>query len=98
MRESHLANNNPNKDKQPLEKRQSNLKKFTQDQTGIEQDELLLKMNNHALINCNELYDEKYITLGNLLAVVNDFKNAKQTSNMIGILPENTLELKDTSY
>ena len=55
-------------------------------------------MNNHALINCNELYDEKYITLGNLLAVVNDFKNAKQTSNMIGILPENTLELKDTSY
>ena len=51
----------------------------------------------YALIVCNQIYNKKYITLGNLPAVVDDFKNAKHTAKMMGILPENTIELRDAS-
>ena len=55
-------------------------------------------MTKFAWINCNQFYDKKYITLGDLTAVADDFKNAKHTCKMMGIIPENTLELKDVSY
>ena len=50
------------------------------------------------MILCNEKYNNKYIALGNLPAVIDDFKNAKHTVKMMGILKENTFELKDVSH
>ena len=46
----------------------------------------------------SQFYDRKYITLDDLPAVVDDFKNAKHTIKMMGILPENTFEMKDVTY
>ena len=45
------------------------------------------------MIICNQFYDQRFIALGDLPAVVDDYKNAKQTVKMMGILPANTIEL-----
>ena len=51
-----------------------------------------------GLIMYNEVYDPAYVTHGNLPEVVNDFRNAKQTSKMLGIPTENITVLKDASH
>ena len=56
------------------------------------------KWTKFALIICNQFYDKKFISLGNLPAVADDFKNAKKTVQMMGILPENIIELKDVTH
>ena len=56
------------------------------------------KWTKYALIMCNQFYDKRYIALGDLPAVVDDFKNAKQTTQIMGIPPENTIEMKDVAY
>ena len=60
--------------------------------------ELFDKWTKYAIVICNQFYDKKYVALGNLPAVVDDFKNAKHTVKLMGILPENTFEMKDVSY
>ena len=47
---------------------------------------------------CNKDYNEKYITLGSLPAVLDDRKNAKHTVKMMGILQENTFEITNASH
>ena len=69
-----------------------------QDPKNFQPQELFDKWTKYAIIICNQHYDKKYIALGNLPAVVDDFKNAKHTVKMMGILPENTFELRDISY
>lgn len=46
---------------------------------------------------CNKTYDVKFITLGDLPAVIDDQKIANQTIKMLGILPENTFEFTDAT-
>ena len=50
------------------------------------------------MIICNKFYDERYTGLGNLPTVIDHLRNAKQTIQMMGILPENTYELRDATY
>ena len=50
------------------------------------------------MVVCNQNYNEDYITLGDLPAVADDYKNAKHTVRMMGILPENTFEVRDASF
>ena len=52
----------------------------------------------YAIIICNQFYNEEYITLGNLPSVKDDLKNAKHTAKMMGIIPQNTFEIKDASF
>ena len=52
----------------------------------------------YALIVGNQTYNEKYITLPSLPAVVDDLKNAKHTVKMMNIPQENTFVLQDASY
>ena len=42
------------------------------------------------MIICNQTYNVKYVTHGDLPAVADDLKNAKHTSKMMGIPDENT--------
>jgi hypothetical protein len=57
-----------------------------------------LRSTKFALIICNQFYDKKYITLGDLPAVVDDLRNAKHTVKMMGILPDNTFVMKNVSH
>ena len=50
------------------------------------------------MIICNRSYNKKYVTHGDLPAVLDDFKTAMHTVKMMGILPENIFQLKDVSY
>ena len=57
--------------------------------------ELFLDFTKFGLIICNQFYDQT--TMKDLAAVGDDFRNAKHTTKMMGILPENTFSLKDVS-
>ena len=60
--------------------------------------ELFDKFTKIAFLVFNQYYDEKYVTLGDLPAVVDDMKNARHKVKMMGILPENTFELIDATF
>ena len=51
-----------------------------------------------AMIVCNKDYNERYVTLGDLPTVEDDFKVAKHTAMMMGIPPENRFEMKEANY
>ena len=52
----------------------------------------------YALVISNQTYDAKYVTHGDLPAVVDDHKNAMQIAKLMGICFENIFELKDTNF
>ena len=49
------------------------------------------------MLICNQFYDKRYTALGNLYSGVDSFKTAKHIAKMMGILPENTFEMKDVT-
>ena len=50
------------------------------------------------MVVCNKDYDERYVTLGDLPTVEDDFKVAKHTAMMMGIPSENRFEMKEANY
>ena len=60
--------------------------------------ELFQYWTKYAIIICNEKYDKKYTTMGNLPAVLDDFKNAKLTVKFMDIPEEQTFEIRDALY
>ena len=71
------------------------IRKELQNPEKYQPEEKFLKQTKYALILCNQYYDEKYVTLGDLDAVVDDYKNAKHTAKLMGIPLENTIEIKN---
>ena len=83
---------------QPYDQRMNQMKSELQNPQNFQPNELFLRSTKFALIICNEFYDKRYITLGDLPAVVDDLRNAKHTVKLMGILPENTFVMKNVSH
>ena len=64
---------------QPHSQRMNQMREELQNPKNFQPNEKFDKWTKFALIICNQFYDKKYIALGDLPAVVDDFKNAKQT-------------------
>ena len=56
------------------------------------------KKSKFSFIMCNEEYNPDYLTHVSLPEVVNDFRNAMQTAQMMGIPFENIIQLRDASF
>ena len=79
----------------PHSERMNQIQKELHDPKNFQPAELFLDFTKFALIICNQFYDQT--TMKDLAAVEDDFRNAKHTTKMMGILPENTFTLKDVS-
>ena len=73
------------------------MKKELENPQQFQPNEKFTKLSKYSLLITNKDYDKRYITLGNLPAVIDDLKNAKQTVKMMGIIPEHTYIIKDAS-
>ena len=62
---------------QPHSQRMNQMKNELQNPSNFLPQELFCKLTKYALIICNQFYNKNYIALGNLPAVVDDFKNAR---------------------
>ena len=60
--------------------------------------EVFSALTKYALIISNQFYDKKYVTHGDLPAVVNDHVIALQIAKLMGINSEHTFELKDATH
>ena len=60
--------------------------------------ETFSQITKYALIISNQYYDDKYVTHGDLPAVVDDHKNAMQVAKLMGICSENMFELTDATF
>ena len=74
------------------------MRKELQNPSEFQPNEKFLQKTKYAAVICNQIYDQKVITLKDLPAVVDDYKNAMHTIKMMGILPENTFEIRNASY
>ena len=75
---------------QPFSERMSDMRLELQDPQNFQPNEKFDKYAKYAMIICNQTYNVKYVTHGDLPAVADDLKNAKHTSKMMGIPDENT--------
>ena len=82
---------------QPHSQRMDQMRKELQNPKKFQPNEKFSQATKFALNVCNKTYNKKYITLGDLPAVIDDQKIANQTIKMLGILPENTFELTDAT-
>ena len=71
------------------------LRNEIKDKNNTQPKEQFTRLTKYALILCVEKYDKKYTTFDDIEAVRDDFRNAQRTAKMMGILPQNTLEIKD---
>ena len=72
--------------------------KLETDESDTESGEQFDRETKFAFILAIEKMDEKYTTYKGVPEVVDDFRKAKQTAKIMGILPENTIALKDVSH
>ena len=74
------------------------IRKELQNPEKYQPEEKFLRYTKYALIVCNQYYNKKYVTLGDLDAVVDDYKNAKHTAKLMGIPLENIIEIKNARF
>ena len=83
---------------EPFSERMNMMKELVENPHEFQPKELFDKWTKIALLVLNQYYDPDYTTFGDLPAVVDDMKNARQLVKMMGILEENTFVLVDATH
>ena len=83
---------------EPFSERMSVMKELVDNPLEFQPKELFDKWTKIALLVLNQYYDPDYTTFGDLPAVVDDMKNARQLVKMMGIPEENTFVLVDATH
>ena len=83
---------------EPFSERMNLMKELMDNPHEFQPKELFDKWTKIALLILNKYYDPVFTTFGDLPAVVDDFKNARQLVKMMGFPEENTFVLVDPTH